>query len=140
MAIVVRDMNKTIEYYKSLGINTFQPEFVSDSSTYTYYKVHDKTPDTIDKTKFKILQIGSFLLEFVQPIEGEPIYKEFLKSRGEAIHHIAFNVDNLEEEVAKLQDKGIMVIAMAKTQTGGFAYFDINKDGSIVIELMQRKK
>ena len=138
MAVVVWDMDKAVEYYQSLGIATFKPEFMLDSSTYRGYEVYGKTPDTIDKTKMMFVQIGSFQIELVQPVEGEPIYKEFLNSQGEGVHHIAFTVDDLEGETAKLVDKGIPVITRAKFPNGaGFAYFDIRKTGNVIIELIQ---
>jgi len=142
MAVVVRDMDKAVEYYRSLGIATFQPEFMLDSSTYTDYKVFGKTPDTIDKTRMRFVQISSFQLELVQPVEGETIYKEFLKSKGEGVHHIAYIVDDLEGETAKLAKKGIPVITRVyRGSTGaGFAYFDIRKVGNVIIELIQRAK
>ena len=142
MAVVVRDMDKAVEYYQSLGIATFQPEFMLDSSTYSDYKVFGKTPDTIDKTRMRFVQISSFQLELVQPVEGETIYKEFLKSKGEGVHHIAYIVDDLEGETAKLAKKGIPVITRVyRGSTGaGFAYFDIRKVGNVIIELIQRAK
>ncbi len=144
VAVIVRDMDEAVEYYQSLGIGTFQPEFMLDSSTYTDYKVYGKTPDIIDKTRMRMLQIGSgsFLLELVQPLEGEPIYKEFLKSKGEMLHHIAYIVDDLEKETAELAKKGIPIITRVyRSSTGaGFAYFDIRKDGRVIIELIQRSQ
>ena len=142
VAVIVRDMDEAVEYYQSLGIGTFQPEFMLDSSTYTDYKVYGKTPDIIDKTRMRFVQIGSFLLELVQPLEGEPIYKEFLKSKGEMLHHIAYIVDDLEKETAELAKKGIPVITRVYrgTSGAGFAYFDIRKDGSVIIELIQRSQ
>ncbi len=142
VAVVVRDMDKAVEYYQSLGIVTFQPEFMLDSSTYMDYKVYGKTPNSIDKTRMRLIQMGSFILELVQPVEGETIYKEFLKSKGEGFHHIAFTVDDLEGETAKLAKKGIPVITRVyRDSTGaGFAYFDIGKVGNVIIELIQWRK
>ncbi len=142
MAIIVRDMDQAVEYYQSLGIATFQDEFMLDSSTYTDYKVYGKTPDIIDKTRMRFLQIGSFRLELVQPLAGEPIYNEFLKSTGEGVHHIAYIVDDLEKETAELVKKGIPVITRVYrgASGAGFAYFDMRKDGKIIIELIQRAK
>jgi len=137
VAVVVRDMDKAVEYYQSLGIATFQPEFMLDSSTYIDYKVYGKTSDTIDKTRMRFVQIGPFRLELVQPVEGGLIFKEFLKSKGEGVHHIAYLVDDLEKETAELTQKGIPVITRVKTQTFGFAYFDIRKIGNVIIELIQ---
>jgi len=139
MAVVVRDMDKAVEYYQSLGIATFQPEFMLDSSTYTDYKVYGKTPDSIDKTRMRFVQIGSFRLELVQPLEGEPIYKEFLNSQGEGVHHIAFTVDDLDKKAAKVVEKGAPLIQSLIHKTGGFAYFDTRKVGNVVIELVQQR-
>ena len=141
MAVVVRDIDKAVEYCQSLGIATFQSEFMLDSSTFIDYKVHGKTPDTIDKTRMRFIQIGSFQLELVQPLEGEPIYKEFLKSKGEGVHHIAYIVDDLDEETATLARKGIPCITRVNLKTGtSFAYFDIRKVGNVIIELIQQAK
>ena len=140
VAVVIQDMDKAVEYYQSLGIGELLPEFMLDSSTYTDYEVYGKKPDTIDKTRMRFVQINpSFKLELVQPLEGEPIYKEFLKSEGEGVHHIAYSVDDLKGETAKLAKKGIPVITRVKTQTGGFAYFDTRKVGNVIIELIQRR-
>ncbi len=143
VAVVVQDMDKAVEYYQSLGIGEFLPEFMLDSSTYTDYKVYGKKPNIIDKTRMRFVKIGpSFQLELVQPLEGEPIYKEFLKSKGEGFHHIAYTVDDLEGETAKLAKKGIPVITRVyRGSTGaGFAYFDIGKVGNVIIELIQQAK
>ncbi len=142
VAVVVQDMDKAVEYYQSLGIGEFLPEFMLDSSTYTDYEVYGKKPTIIDKTRMRFIQIGpSFKLELVQPLEGEPIYKEFLKSKGEGIHHVAYIVDDLKEETAKLAKKDIPLITRVyRGSTGaGFAYFDIRKVGNVIIELIQRQ-
>ncbi len=138
MAVVVWDMDKAVEYYQSLGIATFQPEFMLDSSRYSDYQVYGKTPDTVDKTRMRFAQVGPFPIELVQPAEGEPIYKEFLNSKGEGFHHIAFNVDDLDEETARLVEKGVPVITRVKFPNGGgFAYFDTGKVGNVIIELIK---
>jgi len=138
MAIVVRDIDRGVEYFQSLGVATFQPEFITDSSTFTDYKVYGKTPTTIDKTRGRFVQIGSLQFELLQPVEGGRIYVEFLKSRGEGVHHVAYTVGDLNMETAKLAEKGIPVISKVTLQNGDcFAYFDTCKIGNIVLELMQ---
>jgi len=41
--------------------------------------------------------------------ESSPIAK-FIEKRGEGIHHIAFSVDNLEEEMLRLKDLGFRLL------------------------------
>ncbi len=140
VGVTVRDMDKALEYYQSLGIATFQPEILFKSSDFADFKVNGKTPDTIVKLRIRYVQIGSFQLELIQPVEGESPQKEFLSDRGDGINHIAFSVDDLDKETDKLVKKGIKVIFSGKRQTGGFAYFETRKVGNVIIELMQRRK
>jgi len=140
VGVAIRDMDKAVEYYQSLGIGVCGPELLFNSSDIADFKVNGKTPDTIVKLRIRYVQIGPFQLELVQPVEGESPQKEFLNSRGDGINHIAFRVDNLGKETDKLVKKGIKVIFSGKRQTGSFAYFDTRKVGNVVVELMQRRE
>lgn len=143
VAVIVKDMDKAIEYYQATGIGTLQPEFMLDSTKFTEYKVYGKTSTAIDKLRMRMLNIGSFILEFVQPLEGDPIHNEFVRDYGEGLHHVAYFVDDLEAETARLAEKGIPVITRVYSGPGGagFAYFDLRQNGgNILIELMQRRK
>ncbi len=131
---VVRDMDETIEYYQSLGIATFEPEFLLKSTDYDF-KVNGKTPDTIVKLRIRFVQIGSLRLELVQPVEGESPHKDFLNSGGDGIYFIAFEVDDLDKETNKLVKKGMKVILSGKNQSVSFVGFDTRKGGNVIIEL-----
>ena len=79
--------------------------------------------------------------EFVQPLEGEAIYKASLDSRGEGVSDIFFTVDDLEEETAKLAGRGVQVALSGEPQTGpAFAYFDTRESsGNIIVRLIQKE-
>ncbi|GAJ22306.1 unnamed protein product [marine sediment metagenome] len=83
VGVAIRDMDKTVEYYQSLGIATFEPETLFESSNFTDLKLYGKTPDTTVKLRIRFVQIGPIQLELIQPVEGESPQKEFLESRGE---------------------------------------------------------
>jgi len=137
VAVVVKDMDKAKSKYGAiLGSSVFRPETVLDSSTFSTYEVYGKPSKTTHKSRFNHTDIGANKLdvEFISPIEGNPIYSDFLKKHGEGIHHIAFQVDDLDAETAKLVAKGIPVITTVKRPTSrGFAYFDF---GDCLIELV----
>jgi 4-hydroxyphenylpyruvate dioxygenase-like putative hemolysin len=80
---------------------------------------------------------GGLKFEIVEPLEGESIYKEFLDKKGEGIHHLAFVVDDLDAEIAKMAERGFKVIQTGQTARGKFAYFDTDKVGGVVTELVQ---
>ena len=141
VTVVVRDMDKAIEYYQSLGTATFQPEFTVVSSQITNLKVYGKTPDTEFKIKVKVVKIGSLTYEFLEPIEGQSVLKEFLDSKGEGIYSVAFIVDDLNKETTKLVEKGFPVILSGIAPDGdALAYFDTRKVGGVVIELCELAK
>jgi hypothetical protein len=128
-----------VDYYKSLGVGTFQPEVVWDNITYYKdYKVRGKPAKTTIKNRMRALQIGPLPIELFQPVEGETTHTEFLNSIGEGLSTLAFIVDDLAEETAKLVKQGFEVISSAKTEKGAtFAYFDTRKVGNVMIELIE---
>lgn len=143
VAVVVRDMDKMVEYLEDKGIATLRSEFILDSNTYSGYTVYGKPAESRHRSSFKHYDIGpdKFDLELISPTEGTPIFVDFLKNQGEGIHHIAFTVDDLEAEIAKLTAKGIPVITRVKRDGGGFAYFDTGKEGgNFIVELIQVRK
>ena len=62
------------------------------------------------KTRVGFLRIGESNIELVQPAEpGSPLAK-FLESKGQGIHHICFEVDDVEAEVKAYIEKGATLI------------------------------
>lgn len=55
------------------------------------------------------LPVGDAFLELLQPVEEESRYAEQLKERGEGLHSISIEVDDLDEAVAYLRGKGAQV-------------------------------
>jgi methylmalonyl-CoA/ethylmalonyl-CoA epimerase len=127
LGFIVSDMDKAIEYYKSLGIATVGPELPIVQS-----------PDGA-KLKVRFAQIGSIVLEFFQPVEGESMQLDFLRKHGEGIQHMAFVVADIDAEVDDLVSKGIKLIFRADMPTGiRIAYFDTSQIGDVLIELVQQ--
>ncbi len=107
-----------------------------DSSTFLAYEVYGKKCSEVHKSRFQHSTIGpdKMDLEFISPIEGRPIYTDFLEQHGEGLHHIAFTVDDLDAETAKLEAKGVPVLTKVRRPTGrGFVYFDF---GNVIFELV----
>jgi catechol 2,3-dioxygenase-like lactoylglutathione lyase family enzyme len=53
--------------------------------------------------------LGNIQLELVEPLEGDTIYSEFLSRAGEGIHHLLFDVPDIDRVVATLAERGIGV-------------------------------
>ena len=64
-----------------------------------------------------------------------------LNTRGEGILNVAFAVDNIEKEAAKLTDKGIEIILNGKFNGGGgLIHFETRKSGNVIIQLIEPRK
>jgi catechol 2,3-dioxygenase-like lactoylglutathione lyase family enzyme len=83
---------------------------------------------------------GDVTFEWIQPLIGPSVYHEFLKKHGEGVHHLAFNVKDMDEAVKLLEARGAPV-----SQSGGwdnpdskgrFAYMDTEPYGGLTIELL----
>ncbi len=135
VGVAVRDLDKAVAYYQSLGIATLGPEVMLDSSALEGGSV----PGTTVRARTRTAQIGPVAYEFVQPLDGEAVYRESLGSRGEGVSDLAFTVDDLERETAKLDERAVPVVLSGKPQTGSaFAYFDTREaGGNIMIRLLQ---
>ena len=64
--------------------------------------------ETLDDLKLKVVKVrtGESVLELLEPMAGEPVISKFLASRGEGIHHICLEVEDIREAIRELHAKG----------------------------------
>ncbi|WP_164218124.1 methylmalonyl-CoA epimerase [Virgibacillus sp. YIM 98842] len=60
--------------------------------------------------KVAFLKIGETRFELLEPVNENSPIQEFLSKKGEGIHHIALEVDNLHERLQRLKTEGISMI------------------------------
>jgi len=137
---VVKDLEKTVKYYRSMGVATFQRQATFDASSVGDATINGKSAKEAMKAKTRLMQIGSVAYELIEPTEGEAIYRESLDRRGEGVINFTFAVDDLGRETSRLVGKGVAVAFSGKPSAGkAFAYFDTRKDGGdVMIKLVQR--
>ena len=136
MAIIVRDVDKTIAYYQSLGMGPF---ITAPPITITK-RIDRGQPITSGSSQIKevIGNMGMVRLQLIQPLEGKSIFQEFLDTRGEGVHHYAFLVDDVEKEEAKFIGMGVEIVSSVRVEGGGgHIIIDTDEPGGILIELVQ---
>lgn len=64
--------------------------------------------ETLPDLKLQVVKVGAgeSVLELLQPLEGEPVISKFLASRGEGIHHICLEVEDIRGAIGELKAKG----------------------------------
>jgi len=135
VGIVVSDIEKAVRYFSSLwnvGPFRFLQVDVPDAI------LHGK--QTPLRTKLAFAQVGPIELELIEPGEGESIYREFLRAKGEGLHHLRITVSDIEKEVAKWEERCIGILQSADTPMVRFAYMDTEGIIGTILELLQRKQ
>jgi methylmalonyl-CoA/ethylmalonyl-CoA epimerase len=64
--------------------------------------------ETLDDMKLKVVKVrtGESVLELLEPMDGEPVISKFLAARGEGIHHVCLEVEDIREAIRELKAKG----------------------------------
>jgi methylmalonyl-CoA/ethylmalonyl-CoA epimerase len=134
IAIVVKDIEKAVAFYsKAFGLK------------FDEIAEHALPPDVITRgkptpftMKVTFAKMGPIRLEMVQVVEGECLYTEFLKKHGEGVHHLGFEVADLDKEVANAEAQGLEMICHLKMLgIMAFAHFDPGKANGVRLELVQ---
>jgi len=137
VGVIVRDVEKTIEYLTSIGIGPFG---IKDGPLYVEVpfkgELHGKPAEW--KVKISNAKVGDSELELLEPCGGESALQEFLDNHGEGLHHIAYLVGDVRGEVEKLKKQGIEVITSANLDGRGFAYVNTGVVGGIITEIRSR--
>jgi catechol 2,3-dioxygenase-like lactoylglutathione lyase family enzyme len=92
------------------------------------------------KAKLAFFQLDNITIELIEPMEGPSTWREFLEAHGPGIHHIAFNVDNMERSVELFGEAGIHEIQHGGWGTGEYAYMDASGSLELIIELLEHYK
>ncbi len=93
---------------------------------------------TGQKAKVGFLKIGESNIELVQPASDDSPLVKFLETRGPGIHHICFEVEDIQKEVEELKKQGVRMID--ETPRPGahntrVAFIHPKSSGGILIEL-----
>lgn len=70
----------------------------------------DKQDVPEQKTRVAFVQIGEVKIELVQPMTPDSPVGKYLAKRGQGIHHICLETDDIEATLATLSDKDVALI------------------------------
>lgn len=139
IGIVVRDLDATIRHYEAYGIGpwTF---FEVDPAVAT--DLHEHGRATPSATRCATTKVGSVWWEVFQPLDEDGIFAQFLREKGEGVHHIAVKAPDYEGALAMQTEPlpltgsfmGIQVSYLPTQETHGvllevFSGFDQTDEG-----------
>ncbi len=103
------------------------------------YKIEEVESEGV-KTAF--LQVGESKIELLEATNLDSPIAKYLEKRGQGIHHIAFEVDNIQTEIERLLNEGFVLIHESPKNGADnklIAFLHPKSTESILIELCQEK-
>ena len=129
VAIIVRDIEQALVFYRdTLGI---LPTEIKEVPT--------------EQVRIAFLPLGGpggSEIELVQPTSPDSSLSRFLEKRGEGLHHICLEVDDIDAALAEMQAKGTPVLdTTPRSAAEGRAIFIHPKAANgVLLELLEREK
>ena len=62
------------------------------------------------KMKCAVVELGGIALEFIQDSSEDGIMAQFIKEKGDGIHHFCLLTDNIEDDIEALKQRGIEML------------------------------
>ena len=99
--------------------------------------------ETVEEQKVTtaFFPVGESEVELLESTAPDGPIAKFLEKRGQGIHHVAFRVENIEEALAELKEKGIRLIdEKPRMGAGGakIAFLHPKATNGILVELCER--
>ena len=67
-------------------------------------------PEWFGEIHFSFIPFGNTHVELLESTTPEGVMRKFIEKKGEGIHHISFEVDDIEAELAELKARGVQLI------------------------------
>ncbi|MBI5603353.1 MAG: methylmalonyl-CoA epimerase [Deltaproteobacteria bacterium] len=96
--------------------------------------------ERLGELKIAFVPIGQTNIELVQSTDSDGIMNKFIEKKGEGIHHIAFEVEDIDQALEELKAKGVPLIdqqARLGAHEARIAFLHPKGTNGILIELVQ---
>ena len=103
IAIAVNDVETAAkEYQNALGVDSIEFETVETEGV-----------------KVAIIHLSNGRIELMQPTNDNSPIKKFLEKKGEGLHHMALETDDIEGEVSRMEGCGIQFLGKVRPGSAG---------------------
>jgi methylmalonyl-CoA/ethylmalonyl-CoA epimerase len=103
IAIAVNDVEESAKVYQeALGVDSVEFETVESEGV-----------------KIAIIHLENARIELMQPTNDTSPIKKFLEKKGQGLHHLALETDNIEGEVERMEGCGIQFLGKIRPGSAG---------------------
>ena len=126
IAIVVEDIERALSLFRDmLGLELSHTETIPEQDV-----------------NIAFLPVGESEIELLEPLSADTSIAKFLAKRGEGMHHICLEVEDIDAALDGLKEKGVRPIN--KTAVAGahgrVAFIHPKSTHGVLIELLERSK
>ena len=140
IGVAVRDVEKSARRLSQVfGIGPFRFIDYPPPGREDVERVYHGAPADFT-ARLAFANLGPVELELIQPLDGQSVWRDFLEEHGEGIHHIRFNVADIEETTEYLAGQGIPATQWGSALRPGtiFRYFGTEDKVGFVIEVLNK--
>jgi methylmalonyl-CoA/ethylmalonyl-CoA epimerase len=126
IGIAVKDLDESERLFTALlGVAPYKREEVESEGVMTSF-----------------FKVGNIKIELLAATGPESTIAKFIEKKGEGIHHLAFETENIDQRLAQLKNTGFDLIH-EKPKDGAdnksIAFLHPKSTGSVLVELCQDK-
>ncbi len=127
IGIAVQSLNEAIpRFERILGTSCYKTELVKS-----------------EKVNTAFFKVGESKIELLESVDPDGVIAKFIDKRGEGLHHTAYEVDDIEQEMDRLKKEGLTLLneKPKKGADNKLVCFLHPKDAhGVLIELCQEMK
>lgn len=123
LGIAVRDLDRARMFYELLGMQVGPTEEVPH-----------------EQVRVAMIQTGESRIELLEPLGEDSVVGRFLDRRGEGLHHVALQVDDIADVFAEMKAAGMRLVSDAlNIGADGQLYFFVHPSsaGGVLMEICQ---
>lgn len=123
LGIAVRSLDQARRLYESLGLRILHEETVEH-----------------EQVRTAMIPAGDARIELLEPTSPDSPVARFLHKRGEGLHHVALQVENISLALETLKSQGVRLVSdQIQTGAGGHLYFFVHPSsaGGVLLEICQ---
>ncbi|HEV8482983.1 MAG TPA: methylmalonyl-CoA epimerase [Blastocatellia bacterium] len=125
LGIAVRSVGDSLAFYReALGLELAGTETVEDQGAHV-----------------AMLRVGESRIELLEPVSEDTVIGRFIARRGEGLHHVCYEVDDLVASLDNLKSRGVRVLeGYPRPGAGGnlVAFLHPAAANGVLVELVQK--
>jgi methylmalonyl-CoA/ethylmalonyl-CoA epimerase len=127
LGIAVRSIQDSLAFYRdALGLKISGRETIEDQGVHVV-----------------LLQVGESRIELLEPVSGDTAVGRFIAKRGEGLHHISYEVEDLASKLDELRSRGARLLdGYPRRGAEGklVAFLHPTSANGVLVELVEKAK